>query len=250
SKGNATLISHGGKAFLIDCGIPLRVLKERLLSVGFSLNEIDFALITHEHSDHIYSCEQLSDSFGIPLYSHEKILRGTCRFFDKKLKNMAQFTNFNGFKTGDFTITPFFTPHDAFTVGYRIATDNKSLVYITDTGRCDNSLIEISAGADLVMIEANHDKEMLINGSYPPYLKRRILSDNGHLSNETTAEIIAKMASNGTKKFILAHLSEENNTREKAYSTVAQRLNKEGFRESDYLISVAGQHFVLPETEI
>jgi phosphoribosyl 1,2-cyclic phosphodiesterase len=253
SQGNAVFVSDdkGDIAFLIDCGIGVAVLRERLSLIDKSLNDINFVVLTHEHNDHIRSAEALSQVYNIPVYAQESVLRALCRYSDRKLKNLAMFKGFGGFSQSGFDIYPFETSHDVPTVGYSINNNGKQFVYATDLGVASPRLLETGKNADLVMLESNYDKEMLTNGSYPDFLKKRILSSRGHLSNGDCAQTISQFLNFGVKKFVLGHLSAENNTPMLALKETENALKTQGATiDKDYFIKVARQHAVTELIEI
>jgi phosphoribosyl 1,2-cyclic phosphodiesterase len=150
---------------------------------------------------------------------------------------MLSFSSFAGFNFEQLHIQPFYLSHDVYTVGYKVQDGENRFVYATDLGAPSPRLIEISAGADEVMLESNYDADMLKNGRYPAYLKRRIQSDLGHLSNTDCADTLVRMAQNGTKCFILGHLSEENNL-----PALALQASEERLKGGGCTVRVAPQH--------
>ncbi|MFA5449499.1 MAG: MBL fold metallo-hydrolase, partial [Clostridia bacterium] len=186
SKGNAVYIKSGKHSFLIDCGLPVTNIKNGLADINSSLNEISGILITHEHIDHIRSAGILAEGYGIPIYAHEQTFKALNKKYPK-IKNAATFKTFAGFSLCGLHIIPFLNPHDVFTVGYSIADEDSRIVYATDLGYVTPTLLEIAKKADLVMLESNYDACMLKSGRYPYYLKRRIASEMGHLSNDECA---------------------------------------------------------------
>lgn len=242
SKGNSTMITASdGKRLLIDCGISLRALSNALKARGTSLNEIKAVLVTHEHSDHIASCAQITDAYGIPVFTNAVTMSTLKR--KTGLKGGYYFDEVTPFTLCGLEIRPFRTSHDAvYPVGYSIADGDSRFTYATDLGYFAPSVKEAAKGSDLIMIESNHDVEMLLNGPYPRHLKERILSTRGHLSNENCAKAIGELMDMGTKKFILGHLSEQNNTYALAHDTTAAFLEKCGAHaEKDYFFDVATQ---------
>lgn len=249
SKGNAVLVSGGGANILIDCGLSIKTLVMKLLQAGLNLTDIDAVLITHEHSDHIKSAAELSDGFGIPLYTHKRTARVLKDRFTgitsgrASLNSAVVFDNTSPFDIKGLTIEPFRNPHDAvFPLGYTFTESGNKAVYATDLGEITPSFLSAAEGAKLVMLESNYDFNMLINGRYPEFLKRRILSVRGHLSNEVCADTVAKLLNNGAEKFILGHISQENNLPELVFETVTDRLKSEGAEYGkDYKLAIATQ---------
>lgn len=242
SKGNTVYIENASGAYLIDCGLSVSEIREGLSAIGRTLDKVNGILVTHEHIDHIKSAAVLAEGFGIPVYAHEKTFCALRNMFGKKLKNAATFQTFCGFTLNDLDIIPFFNSHDVFTVGYSIRDKDSRLVYATDLGAPSQEMVEIAKGCDLVMLESNYDPFMLTNGRYPYYLKRRIASAKGHLSNGVCAEVLKRIHKSGTKNIILGHLSEENNLPELAGSATKEALYSEGAMEGqDYHLYIATQ---------
>ncbi|MBR6751408.1 MAG: MBL fold metallo-hydrolase [Clostridia bacterium] len=245
SKGNTTLIKNGDTKILLDCGLNVRVIIERLKAVGITLNEISAVCITHEHTDHIASASELGDAYNIPVYANKLTAQAIKRRVG--VKNVIEYgTPTDSFGIGSIDITPFAISHDAVCpVGYKFMDRDSSFLYATDLGYVNEDVMRLSQGADVVMIESNHDRNMLINGHYPQYLKERILSNKGHLSNETCAMTIQKMLERGTKSFILGHISEENNLPELAFWQTTTALDKIGASiDKDYKLVVSMQREV------
>ena len=226
SGGNAALVRGGGALVLIDAGISARRIAQSLAQLGLSLAELSCVLITHEHSDHTAGLKTLTKKCGVPVYAS----RGTAQFLPCAGASIRPFFAGERFEVGGLTIRSFRTSHDAAdSVGYRIDAPEGSLGILTDTGYVTEEAAETLEGVELLLLEANHDVEMLREGPYPYYLKQRILGDRGHLSNETAAEFALRCAANGTRDFLLAHLSAENNTPALAEYAVARRLQAEGY---------------------
>jgi phosphoribosyl 1,2-cyclic phosphodiesterase len=240
SKGNSVLIDGNGHKLLIDCGFGIRELSARLMAAGATLAELEGILVTHEHIDHIKAIKRAGEKHDIPVYMHER----TCRAMGNGAPDNAYiFSTLNGFKLAGFEIHPFPVPHDAvYPLGYSISDGDSRFVYATDLGYVTDEVLAAARGADIVMLESNYDKEMLIKGPYPYYLKQRILSDYGHLCNTDCAEAVCKMLCWGTKKFILGHISQENNLAEIVYRTTCGRLAREGcIAHRDFELTIARQ---------
>ncbi len=227
SGGNSTLISAGGVNILIDAGKSARSLCRALNAAGYDIKNIDAIFITHEHTDHTGALEVLSKKYRIPVHmtapSAVCIPQFSCAFLEGILTTHPPIFNM---RLGGLTVTSFPTSHDsACCVGYRLEFDgadglHHALGYATDTG-CITSCIKSSlTGCEAVVLECNHDIEMLRFGPYPPQLKSRILSRYGHLSNDDCASLSAYLAENGTRRILLAHLSRENNSPEVARAAV------------------------------
>ena len=207
STGNCTLAEIDGRRILIDLGVTASMLRSALTANGYTWSDIDAVLITHTHSDHIKGLEVCLKRIAAPVF-----MSGTSK--DRLMLERAAVLNYDA-RTEilpGLWITAIRTSHDCpGSIGFKIETAGTRLGYITDLGVIPESTMELLAGCDCIVIESNHDEEMLRYGAYPAYLKRRILSENGHLSNEACAEAVARFADEGTRSFFLAHLSRENN---------------------------------------
>ena len=242
SKGNSTLITTTeGKKLLIDCGISARSLNASLRKKESTLNEVKAILITHEHADHVHSVAQISEAYGIPVFANAVTMSALKR--KTGLKGGYYFEETHPFSLLNLEIKPFRTSHDAvYPVGYSIFDGDSKFTYATDLGYLSPSVKENLKGSDLVLIESNHDVDMLLKGPYPRLLKERILSQRGHLSNVSCAETVRELLDLGTKRFILGHLSEQNNTYELARDTTLNLLSESGAKLNlDYEYYVATQ---------
>ena len=217
SKANATLVIHNENAVLIDCGMSYKALGETLAKAGLTLSCISAVLVTHSHSDHTKGLATLSKKLSVPFYSGVDIC-GCLRMC-------------GGIDIGGMHITSFECCHDVDCVGYKISADGKTLAVATDTGVVTDCMILEMKGCDAVMLECNHDPDMLKEGPYPFQLKQRIASREGHLSNPDCARVITYLAAHGTKKAVLAHLSETNNMPLVAMHTVYSTLAKYGYEK-------------------
>jgi len=228
SSGNSLFVRAGNISVLIDAGGTGAQMESALRSIGVGANELDAVLITHEHSDHIKSAGVLSRRHDIPIYANAR----TWRAMEKKLgkiadKNRKEFNQ--SFYIDEMLIEPYSIPHDAADpVCYALSRGGKKLATMTDLGHITKRLIEKVSGAQVVILESNHDLNMLKNGRYPEYLKRRIAGTRGHLSNEMAATAAFELVKMGVRGIMLAHLSEQNNTPELAYQTVETHLLKKG----------------------
>lgn len=229
SSGNATLVSHGGTHILIDAGISLRRIRDSLHTIGLTVDELAGVLITHAHSDHIGGVEMLVKYQKAPIYASRGTGAELCLAVPEVEPYVNCFDVGAELGMGDVSVRSFPTPHDAEdSVGYIIEAGGVKLAYVTDLGRVTAAVLDASLGADIAIVEANHDLEMLKNGSYPRFLQNRILSVNGHLSNNASAAFAAKLAHAGARKIVLAHLSLENNTPKNARQTVENALLESG----------------------
>lgn len=214
SKGNCTVIEYKGSKIMIDCGTTKRYLLDSLEQLNISLDSIEGLLITHNHSDHVKQIKSFSEDM---IYTPEPIGEA----------NLV--TPYQSFKLNDMEILPIPTSHDAdVSVGYVISTSQTRLVYITDTGYIRERDIELIKDADYYILESNHDPVMLMKTRRPYYIKQRILSDSGHLSNDDAAQILSKVVTSKTKEVILAHLSQEANSEQLALETSQNALKRHG----------------------
>ena len=236
SEGNCLLLSDGGVHLLLDAGISTRRIKAGLLQLGLTMADVDGVLITHEHSDHVSGLQTMVKHHRIPIYTSP----GTARQLAYRIAGIESLLRpvepGTVFSVGDCRVTVFRTSHDAAqSVDYRV--DGSAAVgFLTDTGFVTPEAEAALAGVDTLVLESNHDVEWLRSGPYPYSLKARILGDEGHLSNDAAAEFAARMARCGTRCIILAHLSRENNTPQRAWDTVQRRLNTV---EAEVLLEVA-----------
>ena len=212
SKGNATLIYDENHLLLIDMGVTLTSLKNGLKTINKQLLDIDALLLTHSHSDHTAGVKYLGP---LPIY---------CTKETYDASNVINIKPFKSFKINHFKITPVKTSHDAVgSVGFIIENKNEKLVYVTDTGMLSEQTLNSMKNADYYVIESNHNIKKLHQTNRPAALKLRILSDEGHLSNESSAIYMSEVVGDRTKEIILAHLSEEANDPElalKAYKKI------------------------------
>jgi len=210
---------------LIDAGITLRRIKDGLRRVGLKPDDISGVLVTHEHSDHVSGIKMLVKHHKTPVFTSTGTGRGYCASAPEAEPFVNCFEIGAVIELGDITVSSFLTPHDTTeSVGYVLQADGKTLAYVTDLGYVTEEVMCATSGADIAIIESNHDREMLKHGPYPHYLKRRILSKRGHLSNCDSGSFAAKLVLSGTRYLQLAHLSRENNTPGLARKTVENAL--------------------------
>lgn len=236
SKGNAIFVELDGVRLLVDAGISATRIKRGLMEQGVDAGELDGILVTHEHTDHVNGLPMLSKWYHLPIFTRSGTMEHmVCR---EKIP-MECFHAIEGdFQVGRVKIVPFNIPHDAADpVGYRIE-GSETCVVATDLGFVTSSVQAALEGADVMVLEANHDPGMLRQGSYPWPLKRRILSNRGHLANSDAAWALARLHRRPRKVF-LAHLSEENNRPELAQETVQSILARQGVEIS---LAMASQY--------
>lgn len=221
SKGNTTYIETQTTKILIDIGNTCKYITEKLSTIGVTLGEINAILITHTHTDHIKGLKTFTNNYSAPIYITEKM--------HPKIPYVKQYKYIESslITIRDIKINIIKTSHDAEdSVGYIINNNDKSIVYITDTGYINKKYHPMLSNRDIYIMESNHDVEMLNNGPYPFPLRQRILSDKGHLSNHDSAKYIGDFIGPKTTNIVLAHLSHENNTPELAKETLLAKLQE------------------------
>lgn len=221
SKGNCTYLEVENKKYLIDLGISLSYLKESLKEISVDLNDIDGIFITHTHVDHIHGLQTYLKRYSKKVYLSKKMY-DTLKDYVNNYSIIE-----DDFLLENLSIKIIRTSHDVDSYGYIFEDNQKSLVYITDTGYLNVRFFPKITNKTAYIFESNHDDEMLNNSSYPFYLKQRIRSPKGHLSNHDAAEVLSKIIGEETEVIYLAHLSEENNTEEKAFT---ETFNKTHFK--------------------
>ncbi len=243
SSGNATLISDGKTHILTDCGMSGVKLKEALLKFGLSPDALSAVLVTHEHSDHIKGVGVIARRHKIPVYATEKtFLNMDCGKIDCSLLNIINPDE--DFEIGKIGIHPFSIPHDAADpVGYCYCCGAEKYSLATDIGHLNGYIMDNLYGSRKVLLESNHDIEMLQFGPYPFPLKQRILSKTGHLSNALAAKAALELIKHGTESIALGHLSHENNTPEIALLETHNYLTQNGVNIGhDVLLNVAKRY--------
>lgn len=224
SKGNCTIVLCDNTNLIIDMGISYLTLKKSIEENSLSFNDFSGILITHCHNDHTKGLASLVKKTNLEVYIPEEM-------YDS-LKEMVPYARCHfitdEFNINDVEIELIHTSHDApYSVGFIIKQNDKSMVYVTDTGYINRKFLNKMVNHNAYLIESNHDEVMLMDGPYPRFLKERVISDKGHLSNTTTAKYLKKIIGDKTKNVILAHLSETNNTEEKALQAmISEELDK------------------------
>ncbi len=211
SRGNATLIQHGGTTLLVDNGFSLRQFGRRLSRLGLAPETIDAVLLTHEHGDHSGGVERLCRAFGIPLWTAV----GTARALFAPDFEYRPLVAGRSVGIGDLEVMPVTVPHDAsepLQFVFRQADGGKRLGILTDAGHITSHMIEAFGGLDGLLLEFNYDPDMLANGPYPEMLKQRVGGNHGHLSNEQSVALLRRIDTRGLGCLIAAHISEKNNT--------------------------------------
>lgn len=249
SSGNCTYIGSAKGGILIDAGVSARRITVALTERDIDPSSIDAVFITHEHTDHVSGLRVLIKRYGYKVYASA----GTLDVLEQK-RILSPGDRFevlpqSGVEAADLFVTGFHTSHDSReSMGFRIKTgDDRTIAVATDTGCMTDTVRAALRGCDLVLLESNHDVGMLKNGGYPYFLKQRILCDTGHLSNECCAAELPALAQSGTTRFVLGHLSRENNLPELAYDTALAALEQEGMIvKRDFLLNVAPSTATVP----
>lgn len=242
SKGNCTIVLCGDTNLIIDMGISYLTLKRSLEENSLSFEMFQGILITHNHTDHISGLSSLIKHTNLDVYIPEPMYEVLKEIVPRAKCNFIEET----FNINDVEIELIHTSHDApSSVGFIINHEQKSLVYVTDTGYINRKYLAKMTEKDIYVIESNHDEVKLMDGPYPRFLKERVISDKGHLSNTTTAKYLKKIIGQNTKHIILAHLSEANNTEELAYEAIKNEITKE-----DINIIIAKQREAGPMIEV
>lgn len=231
SKGNCTLIENNGRYLIIDNGLTKKKLLTKLKEVNVELEQIEAVLITHSHSDHIA---------GIDIFNHE--ILHACKFVCNKVLAQNQLVPFESYDMIGLKVICVPTSHDSQgSSGFILESEDEKLVYITDTGFIYERVVEQIGDADYYIFESNHNVRMLINTNRPQSLKKRIMGDYGHLSNEDSANYICDVIGPRTKEIVLAHLSEEANSPSKALEDYREVFERRGVDFDAYSIRCASQ---------
>lgn len=231
SKGNTTYIETKNTKILIDIGNNCKYVVNSLESLNINPKEIEAIIITHIHKDHVAGLNVFLKKYNPKVYLTPKMLDGL-----PFIKNY-ELIDTKDFQIKDLDISIIKTSHDTEdSNGYIIKNKEKSIVIVTDTGYINRKYENILKNRTIYLFESNHDIEMLQNSSYSFELRKRILSDKGHLSNEDSAKYLTKYIGNNTKYILLAHLSEENNTKELAYNTLKNKLQKNNIEFNNILV--------------
>ncbi len=228
SSGNCQFIKTEKTSILVDAGLSGKKIQQEMIKIGEDPQKINAIFITHEHIDHIQGAGVLSRRFDIPIYANEKTW-SAMRSIIGDIKSHNIKTMSEDAEVGDIFIQSFDISHDAASpVGYNIYHKNKKISMLTDTGCINASIINSITDADLLLVESNHDEDMVLIGPYPWSLKRRVLGEFGHMSNDAAGNLITKVIKKGTEIVLLGHLSKENNFPQLAYKTVENILIENG----------------------
>lgn len=235
SKGNSVLIQSDNTKILIDLGVTKSYAEEKLGELEVDPKEIKAILITHTHVDHIQGLKVFLKKYHPKLYVNKVILSLLHEYIDDFDYELYETSNF---KIDDLDIDVIKTSHDVQgSVGFVVKNNDKSLVYITDTGYINNKYFEKLTNHNLYIMESNHDVEMLMNGKYPFHLKKRILSDKGHLSNTDASYYLSQFIGDKTKTIVLAHISDDNNTYEAVLDTINNVLETKNKKVKNIMLA-------------
>lgn len=228
SSGNCQFIKTETTKIIVDAGLSGKKIQQAMANIGEDLSQVSGIFITHEHIDHIQGAGILSRRFNLPIYANAEtwnaMTKPLGKIDDKNIKIIDE-----GIEIGDIYVQPFDISHDAVKpVGYKVFNKNKKISLLTDTGCVTPSIKQNVMNSDLILLESNHDEDMVLIGSYPWPLKRRVLGDHGHMSNDLAGRLLCEILKKGNEIVLLAHLSKENNFPELAYKTVENILNENG----------------------
>lgn len=232
SSGNCLVAETKESKVLVDGGLSGKKIADKLKEAQIDIKEIDAILVTHEHCDHIQGVGVLSRKYDLPIWANEPTWQAMEKALGKlQEKNKCILEEEKILQIGDLQVEPFSISHDAVKpLGYCLYEKETKVSLLTDTGHIDSKLEKSLAESDLIVLESNHDVEMLKAGPYPYHLKRRIMGEKGHLSNEQSGEALSKVIGGRTKQVLLAHLSRENNFPDLAHLTVKNILEKQGIK--------------------
>ena len=242
SGGNCIYIGAGDGGILIDAGVSAKAIERALLEREINPGSIRAIFVTHEHSDHVSGLRVFASRYATRVYASAGTMRALEGMNILNGKFEAVVLDRNTVEEAGMQVRGFPTPHDcAQGFGHRVHTpDGRRIAVATDLGHMTDEIRSAVHGCDLAVVESNHDVRMLQNGRYPYPLKRRILSDSGHLSNNDCAKELAAFAQTGVTRFVLAHLSAQNNLPELAWQTALNALEEAGLRRGeDFLLTVA-----------
>ena len=245
SSGNCIYVGSDHTHLMVDAGISGKRIEQGLNSLELSAKDMDGILITHEHVDHVKGLGVMARKYALPIYATKGTLDEIRRMGSLGVIPYELYREIHPdepFAVGDLTVKPMHISHDAADpVAYRVEGEGKSAGIVTDLGKYDDYIVDKIQGLDVLLLEANHDIHMLEVGSYPYPLKRRILGDRGHLSNELSGKLLCRVLHDRMKAVFLGHLSKENNYEELAYETVRLEINlgDTKYQADDFRIEVA-----------
>ncbi|MFA5626758.1 MAG: MBL fold metallo-hydrolase [Thiohalomonadaceae bacterium] len=242
SRGNATLVEQDKTLLLVDCGFSLRETERRLLRLGREPSQVTAILLTHEHSDHAAGVDLFARRHGVPIW----LSAGTRAACNKLEADCRIFNSHTSFAVHDIEVTPFPVPHDAREpTQFVFGNGARRIGLLTDTGSLTPHIEQQLTACDALLLECNHDREMLLHGVYPPSLKARVDGDYGHLNNAQAAELLRRIDYSALQHIAAAHISDKNNTPQLVTSALAAALDC----QSEW-IAVVGQDDGLPWREL
>ncbi|UCH88379.1 MAG: MBL fold metallo-hydrolase [Thermoplasmata archaeon] len=248
SSGNSTVIYTGKTSIMLDAGLSGKETVKRLNEIGLSPNQFSGILVSHGHRDHTSGVGVLARRFKIPVFLNKKTHIEISPYVGE-IPILKSVRSGSSFDIGDIQIETFSVSHDSSDpMGFIFKSNHSRIAHITDLGNVTPAILKKIRDMDLIVIESNHDIDMLINGSYPEYLKRRILGPKGHLSNIAAANALVEAIGSITKAVILAHLSEDNNHPDLVHSTVHEILEEEGL--GDIALTIASRYSAIPVINI
>ncbi len=256
SSGNCIYVGSEATHLLVDVGISGKRTESGLKDLGLCGRDIDGILITHEHADHISGLGVLARKYEIPIYATRGTIREilSCRFIGELDPQLFHEVDADRkFILKDLTINPMRISHDAAQpVAYRISYGGQRIAVCTDLGVYNEYTVECLKGLDAVLLEANHDVHMLETGPYPYYLKKRILGERGHLSNENSGRLLSRIVHDGMQAIVLGHLSKENNLPQLAYESVRMEITMgdNPYQANDFRMLVAKRDEASPVIQI
>ena len=256
SSGNCIYVGSDATHLLVDVGISGKKAESGLNYLGLTGRDIDGILLTHEHADHINGLGVMARKYGIPIYATKGTIEAV-----KYMKNVGEIDEslFHEIRADeklvikDLTVNPMHISHDAADpVAYRVSYGHKRVAVCTDLGHFTDYTVESLRGMDALLLEANHDVNMLQVGPYPYHLKQRILGDRGHLSNENSGRLLSRILHDGVQEILLGHLSKENNLPELAYESVRMEitLGDNPYNANDFSMQVARRSEPSPVIQI
>jgi phosphoribosyl 1,2-cyclic phosphodiesterase len=256
SSGNCICVGDDNTHVLIDAGISGKRIENGLQEFDLKANEMQGILVTHEHIDHIAGVGVMARRYGIPIFSTEGTINAIkcSKSVGKIDEDLFQvITPGKRFSIGDLTFKPISISHDAADpVAYKVSNENKSVAVITDLGNYNQAIVDELQGLDALLLEANHDVKMLQMGSYPYPLKQRILGARGHLSNESSGQLLCRILHDNLKGVMLGHLSKENNYEALAYEAVRMEITMgdNPYKAEDFPMYVAKRDTVSPRIRV
>ncbi len=242
SEGNCYYIGSGTNGILMDVGRSAKQITAALTDLSLDIGNVKAIFVTHEHTDHIRGLKVLAAKYHIPVYASAGTIEALTEKEYITEKTDIRAITLDGMETEEMRIKPFPLSHDCREgFGYTVETaDGRKTAFVTDTGIITEEIWNAVRGCDTVVMESNHDEGMLRCGPYPYLLKRRILSEKGHLSNEVCAETVGKLVHSGTTRIVLAHISKQNNIPYLAQAATLSVLEMDGMKQNvDFKLAVA-----------